>query len=183
MIDLKQIAERLKGIREINNVSLHTLANSLKIDPKEYEEYETGKKDIPVGILHKIAEFFKVDLTEILTGESPKLKQFTLVRKGEGIKVERRASYKYQSLAYNFINKKAEPFLVEVNPTSSDKPVELNSHQGQEFNYVIEGKLLVSLNGHEVILGEGDSLYFDSSMPHGMKALDNKTAKFLAIVF
>ena len=50
------------------------------------------------------------------------------------------------------------------------------------MNYVLEGRLLIGLNGKEIELNPGDSLYFDSSLPHGMKALDGKTVRFLAII-
>ena len=95
--------------------------------------------------------------------------------------MERREDYKYQSLAHNFINKRVEPFLVTVEPKQSDK-INYNYHSGQEFNYVIEGTLKVLINGYEIVLNEGDSLFFDSGEKHGMKALNNKTAKFLAVI-
>ena len=69
-----------------------------------------------------------------------------------------------------------------VEPAPADAPMHLNAHDGQEMNYVLEGRLLISLNGKEIELSAGDSLYFDSSLPHGMKALDGKTVRFLAII-
>lgn len=98
------------------------------------------------------------------------------------MQVERRKDYRYQSLAHNFIHKKAEPFLVTVEPDAEDAPVNFNSHPGQEFNYVLEGTLKVVLDGHELVLHEGDSLFFDSSVDHGMKALNGRPVKFLAII-
>jgi quercetin dioxygenase-like cupin family protein len=96
--------------------------------------------------------------------------------------VERRKQYKYQNLAYNFIHKKAEPFLVTVAPESENTPFHFNSHPGQEFNYVLKGRLKVIIDDNELILEAGDSLFFDSNYPHAMKALDNQTAEFLAII-
>jgi quercetin dioxygenase-like cupin family protein len=89
----------------------------------------------------------------------------------------------YQSLAHNFINKKSEPFMVTVEPEAGDVPIHLNNHPGQEFNYVMEGTLMIYIDGHQLILNEGDSLYFDSGCNHGMKAVGGKRAKFLAIIF
>ena len=57
-----------------------------------------------------------------------------------------------------------------------------NSHKGQEFNYVVEGRMLLHIGNNEIVLGEGDSIIFDSDIPHGMKALDNKRVRFLAII-
>ena len=59
---------------------------------------------------------------------------------------------------------------------------ELLNHAGQEFNYVLEGKMLLEVNGKELILEEGDSLYFNAELKHGMKALDNKMVRFLAVI-
>ncbi len=177
---IKQIAARIRDLREISGISLETLAKEFGISKEQYQEYESGEVDIPVSFLYEIAHKFKVELTEILTGDSPKLHIYSVVRNAKGVSVDRRKEYKYQNLAYNFIHKEAEPFLVTVEP--DDAPVSFNYHPGQEFNYVLEGTLKVIVDGHEIILKEGDSLYFDSGYNHGMKAMDNKPAKFLAII-
>ena len=96
--------------------------------------------------------------------------------------VERSEAYKYESLAFGFRRRIADPFIVTVEPKPEGTPLSLNSHKGQEFNMVIEGRLLLNVDGKEIILEEGDSLYFDSTKPHGMQALDGKTVKFLAII-
>jgi quercetin dioxygenase-like cupin family protein len=180
--EIKQVAARIRELREISGISVEDLANEFNIPIETYIKYESGCTDIPVSFLYEIANKFKVELTAILTGEGPRLRTYALVRKGKGASVERRKEYKYQSLAYNFANKKAEPFLVTVEPEPDDIPVHYNSHSGQEFNYVLEGKLKIFIDGHELILNEGDSLYFDSGLNHGMKALENKPAKFLAVI-
>ncbi len=179
---VKQIAARIKDLREIAGLSEEALAAELGVTAETYSEYENGNTDIPIGFLYEAANRFGVELTAILTGEGPRLHTYCLVRKGKGVSVDRRNPYKYQSLAYNFIHKKAEPFLVTVEP-GNDDTVHFNSHPGQEFNYVMEGTLMIYIDGHSLTLNEGDSLYFDSSCSHGMKALDSKPAKFLAIIF
>lgn len=180
--EIKQVAARLRELREISGLSVEDLAREFNISEQTYLEYESGSADIPVSFLYEAAGKFKVELTAILTGEGPRLHTYALVRKGRGVSVERRKQYKYQSLAYNFANKKAEPFLVTVEPEPEEAPVHFNSHPGQEFNYLIEGSMKVFVDGHELILNEGDSLYFDSGISHGMKALGDKAAKFLAII-
>ncbi len=179
---IRQIAIRIRELREIHGITLESLAKEFEITKEKYEEYESGEIDIPVSFLYKIASKFNVELTAILTGDNPKLQTYCLVRKGKGVSVERRKEYKYQSLAHNFVNKKAEPFLVTVEPNSEDAPISYNFHPGQEFNYLLEGQLKIIIDGHELILKEGDSLFFDSNIKHGMKALGNKPAKFLAII-
>jgi mannose-6-phosphate isomerase-like protein (cupin superfamily) len=106
---------------------------------------------------------------------------YSLTRKGRGIAVDRRKSYKYQSLAYSFKGRIAEPFIVTAEPSNGD--IHFQSHAGQEFNYMLEGKMMLVIDKKELILNEGDSIYFDSSKPHGMKALEGKSAIFLAVIF
>ena len=136
-----------------------------------------------MGALVEIAARFKVDLAELVSGAASKLKTFCLTKAGQAPEVSRRPMYAYWNLAYNFHGKKAEPFLVEASAETEHKPVSLNTHPGQEFNYVLEGRLLISIGGHEMELGPGDCVYYDSSEPHGMKALGGTAARFLAFVF
>ena len=179
---IKQIAERIKEIREISGISAETLATKLGVPIDDYIKYEKGNTDIPVGIIFEIAEFFNVELSVMLGGDNPKLHVYGVVRKGKGLKLDRRKQYRYESLAYNFIHKKAEPFLITIDPAPEGVSLEFNSHPGQEFNYVLQGTMMTIIDGHEIILNEGDSIYFDSGCKHAMKALNNEQVKFLAIV-
>lgn len=179
---IRLIASRIRELREISEISIETLASELKISEEIYREYESGETDIPVSFLYQIANRFNVELSAILTGDAPKLHTYQLVRSEKGVSVERREHYKYHSLAYNFVGKRAEPFIVTVEPEAAESPVHFNSHKGQEFNYIIEGTVKIIINGRELIMNEGDSVYFDSSANHGMKALNGKKARFLAII-
>jgi quercetin dioxygenase-like cupin family protein len=178
----KEIIDRVKMLREIEEISGETLAKELGFDIAEYNEWESGGKEFPVGSLVEIAAFFKVDLAELITGKTSKLKTFCVTRAGEAPEVSRRPMYSYWNLAYNFHRKKCEPFLVEANADTEGKPLSLNTHPGQEFNYMLEGRLLISVGGRESELGPGDCIYYDSTEPHGMKALGGKSARFLAFV-
>ena len=115
-------------------------------------------------------------------GEEPKMNAYFITRAGKGVSVERQKAYKYEALAAGFRDRKIDPFIVTVEPAADDAPMHLNCHPGQEMNYVLEGRLLIGLNGKEIVLNTGDSLYFDSGLPHGMKALDGKKVRFLAII-
>ena len=179
---IKQIAERIKEIREISGISTETLAGKLGVATGIYLKYESGNIDIPVGMIFKIAEFFNIELSVMIGGDNPKLRTYGVVRNGKGLKLERRKQYKYESLAYNFIQKKAEPFMVTIDPNPADELLEFNSHPGQEFNYVVNGTMMTIIDGHEIILNEGDSIYFNSGYKHAMKALNNEPVRFLAIV-
>ncbi len=177
---IKQIAERLKGLRESLELTLAEIAKRLNRPEADIRLYESGETDIPMSYLFDIAQEFDIDTSTLLSGEEPRMNAYFLTRHGKGISVERTKAYKYQALASGYRHPQAEPFEVTVEP--NDKPIYLNTHDGQEFNYVLEGTLLIKIKDKELVLNPGDSIYFDSSNPHGMKALDNKPVKFLAII-
>ena len=179
---IKQIAERLQGLRDVLELTPDEVAKSCQLSVEEYLGMESGEKDISVSALQKIARKYGIALDVLMFGEEPKMKSYFLTRRGTGVSVERTKAYKYQSLASGFKGRKADPFIVTVEPKPENTPVYFNTHEGQEFNLVIEGRMLLNINGKELILNPGDSLYFDSSKPHGMLALDGKTVKFLAVV-
>jgi len=180
--ELQQIGARIRGLRDIMEVPADTLAAYLDIPLAILEGYESGQVDIPVSVLYKLAIFFQVEFSVLLTGEEPKLHVYSIVRNGHGIPIDRRKEYSHLSLAANFVDKKAEPFLVTVEPSVEGTSIALNSHPGQEFNYVLKGTVKIVIGKHEVVLNEGDALYFDSSFPHGMKAVGDVPAQFLAVI-
>lgn len=179
---IKQIAERLRGLREVLEITVDDLARECELSAEEYRLAETGEYDISVSMLQKIARQYGVALDALMFGEEPKMSAYFLTRAGKGTSIERTRAYKYQSLAAGFINRSADPFIVTVEPKADDEPTHYNSHSGQEFNLVLEGRMMISIDGKELILNEGDSLFFNSKLPHGMKALDGKTVRFLAVI-
>jgi quercetin dioxygenase-like cupin family protein/DNA-binding XRE family transcriptional regulator len=176
---LKAIGRRVAELRKISGLSPKALAQQLGLPVERYRAYESGKEDIPVGILLQIAQGFEVELTALLTGEDPRLHFFSVTPTGNGVQVDRRSDYDYEALAHNFVNKKCEPFLVTVEPEAE---ASLNTHPGQEFDYVLEGRMMVTIGEHEVTLDAGDSVYFDASQPHAMRALEDRSARFLAVI-
>ncbi len=175
-----EIAKRVKGLREISGISRDDFAAQIKIGPDQYRKYEEGEEDIPVGVLLAAASRLDVDVTAFIAGEEPRMKVYSLVRAGRGLEVERRKEYRYRDLAYNFAGRKAEAFLVTTDPKQGS-PAHGYSHEGQEFNYLLSGKMKVVVDGHELIMEEGDALYFDSGKEHAMAAMDDAPATFLAI--
>jgi len=177
-----EIAERLRVLREISDISTEELAKKLSITAAEYESYESGVVDIPVSVLCAVASTLGVSLTELLTGEKAKLNLYSLVKKDKGIKVERSKDYNYKALAYSYANRKVEPLLVYVGPAKDETHLTLNKHKGHEFHYCLEGRYGIIIGDHKLVVEEGDSLYFDSVNAHGMWALDGKPAKLLVVV-
>lgn len=175
------IAVRIQDLREIMGMTQDEVARKSDISLEDYRAYEAGERDFSFSHLFNIAATLGVDISDLLTGESPKLKSYILTRSGKGLAFERRKAYKYQHLAYNFRDKKAEPFIVTVEYDGKLEGKTAHSHEGQEFDYVLEGHMKVVLDGNEVYLGPGDSLYYDSSIAHAMYAVE-KDARFIAVV-
>ena len=176
---IKEIGVRLKELRELRGYSVREIAEKLDISMDEYRSYENGDKDFSFSIMYRLAEILEVDIVNILSGQSPKLKGCSVVRKGKGMRVQKDDAYEYKHLAYTFANKKAEPFLVTIKP--DDVPA-MQRHAGQEFNYVIEGTLRFKLGDLTYDLEEGDSVYFDSGIDHMEMSANGKTVVFLAVV-
>ena len=179
---IQQIAERLIGLRDALEITPEEIAKVCNLTPEQYLKLESGTVDISVSVLHQISQAYGVELTTLMFGDETKMSTYFITRKGKGVAVERTKAYKYQSLAAGFSGRHGDPFLVTVHPTSEDTPIYQNSHPGQEFNLVLRGRLLLLINNKEIILEEGDSIYFNSELPHGMKALDGEKVRFFAII-
>lgn len=179
---INEIASRIKDLRDICGFTVSEMAEYLDITEEKYLDYENAKVDFPVSILYALASKFGVDLTEILTGVSPKLTNCSLVRKGRGIAVDRYKGYDFESIAYKFIGRKIEPMIVTVGAETETNPPAKVSHSGQEFNFVLEGKIKVSFGDNDFLLEEGDCFYFDPTVPHAQSAYGGKAAKFLTVI-
>lgn len=177
---IKEISERLKGLRDVLQLSQEEMALQSGVDLDDLRRAETGMSDISVSLLQKVAKRYQISLDELMFGLEPRMTSYFLTRFGKGQSVERTAAYKYQSLAGGFKGRLADPFLVTVEP--NDNPLTLNKHTGQEFDIVLKGKLLINIDGRELVLNEGDSLYFNAKLLHGMKALGGEKAVFIAII-
>jgi transcriptional regulator with XRE-family HTH domain len=180
---LKQIGERLRGLREVLDIPVEDVAALCGITVNHYEKMESGESELSVANLQKIAKKYGVSLDVLMFGEEPKMNAYFLTRKGQGKSVERRKAYQYESLASGFRGRKADPFIVTVEPKPANTPKEMNSHPGQEFNMVLEGTMELTIGSKSLVLNEGDSIYFDATHPHGMRTLNEKPVRFLAIIF
>lgn len=180
---IKQIGERLRGLRDVLDIPAEDVAALCGIPTEAYLKAETGEAELTVSNMQKISRRYGIALDVLLFGEEPHMSSYFLTRKGQGLSVERRKAYKYQSLASGFRGRKAEPFLVRVEPADSQKPLEKTSHEGQEFDIVASGSMEITIGEKTLTLNEGDSIYFDARRPHCMKALGDKPVKFLAIIF
>lgn len=178
---IQLIAIRIRDLRDISGLSTQEMSDRTGIDLTEYEAYESGKSDFSFSHLFNIAEVLGVDISDLLTGESPRLHGYVLTRDGQGLQFNRRKQYEYQHLAYNFRDKLAEPFIVSVRQDEDGIEKQAHSHDGQEFDYMLQGTLKIVLGGNELYLKPGDSIYYDSQIPHVMYAVDGD-CRFIAVV-
>lgn len=178
---VNEVAERLRGLREACDTAPEDLADTLGVPLETYLGYEDGSVDIPISVLYKVVSVFNVDLTELLTGKSPKLDTYCVVRAGQGISVDRYAGYEYKSVAFNFLRRKMEPLIVHLEFGADERGKKLVTHTGQEFNFVIEGSLRLTLGEKEIVLNKGDCCYFDPKIPHGQSA-HGQNADFLTVI-
>jgi len=176
---VEQIAARVRELRDILEIDADLVAEKIGVDRETYDAYESGSTDIPVGKLYLIAEELGVDPTVLLLGDEPRMVDYTIVRGGNGLDVERYKGYKFSSLAYNYIDREMEPMIVTLDPT--DAVPDLVTHDGQEFNFVLEGTVAVNIGHKEYILKQGDSIYFNPSIPHGQRAI-GCVSKFLTVI-
>jgi quercetin dioxygenase-like cupin family protein len=156
------------------------MAAWIGISVEDYENYERGEMDFSFSFLYRAAQVLKVDVSDLMSGVSPKLSTCSIVRAGRGLKVERSKAYRYLALAHTFRDKRAEPFLVTVEP--KEEMPELQSHEGQEFQYLLEGEAKVIVGDAAFFMYPGDAIYFNSSSPHALTAVKGKSAQFIAVV-
>ena len=178
---VNEVAERLRGLREACEAAPEWLAAELGVPVESYLGYEDGSLDIPISILYKVVSVFNVDLTELLTGKAPRLDTYCVVRAGQGVSVDRYPGYQFKSVAFNFIHRKMEPLIVHLEYGADDTGKKLVSHTGQEFNYVIDGTVRLTLGKKDVVLSKGDCCYFDPTIPHGQHAVGGN-ADFLTVI-
>lgn len=178
---VREIAMRLRGIREVTGISPESLAKTTGVSVEDVLRFEAGQTEIPVSYLYEVAKACGVDLTALLTGDEAHLQAYSLVRSGNGLAVDRRKAYKYQALAYRFHKPAMEPFLVTV-PPKPEEQLDFNRHLGEEFIYMLHGRLEIRLGDDVLTLEPHDSLYFSSRTPHAMRGLDGADAEFLDVI-
>lgn len=181
---IKEMAARIKELREIENLSVAEMAVKTDVSESEYLACENGESDLNFAFIYRCALAFNVDVTSIIEGHSPKLSNYVFTKAGKGQKIEKAHGMTYYNLAASFKNRIAEPLFVcsTYDEEKQHSDIELTTHAGQEVDIVIEGKLKVQVGEHYEVLEPGDSIYYDSSTPHGMIAVDGKDCTFYALV-
>ena len=179
-----EVAARIRELREIAGYSQEEMAQRTEVSPEMYRLYEEGQTDFPFTFIHKCALELGVEITDLMEGKSARLTGYTVTRKGMGEITAKEKGLEIRSLAPLFKRKIAEPYFVryEYVPEQQSRPIYLTRHSGQEFDLILSGSLKVQVGEHIEVLHEGDSIYYDSSKPHGMIAVDGADCLFCAVV-
>ena len=183
-LKIKEMATRIKELREIEGMSVITMAKLTDVSEEEYVACENGQHDLSFAFIYRCALAFNVDVTDIVEGTSPTLKSYTVTRKGQGQKIEQAHGMVYYNLASDFRKRVAEPLYVKCmyDEAAELRDIELTTHKGQECDIVINGTLKIQIGSHKEILHAGDSIYYDSSTPHGMIAVGGEDCEFYTFV-
>ena len=181
---LMDIATRIRGMREILGYSMQKMAEQTEVSEEIYRLYESGTADLPFTFLHKCAKVFGVEITVLLEGRSAKLSGYTITRRGKGLVTASEDGITIQDMAPMFRKKLATPYWVTYKYSAElqDKPIHTTTHTGQEFDLVIKGAMRIKIGEHEEVLREGDSIFYKSSTPHGMIAIDGQDCVFLSMI-
>ncbi len=181
---LSEVAKRIRELREIEGFSIEEMAQKTELSTEEYKNYENGSTDLPFTFIHKCALAFNIEMVDLIQGSSANLSSYQVVRGGNGQITVDEDGIMIKNLAPKFRNKLSEPYWVryEYSEEQQNKPIHTTTHSGQEFDYIVSGRLKVQVGSHTEILSEGDSIFYDSSTEHGMIAVDDKPCTFLAII-
>lgn len=181
------VGEKIKSLRESGGMSLKELADRSGISETLLSRMEAHEISPPLGNIISLAKVFEVPVGDFFgeSGDSP----FSITRSGDRATVTRFGStsnessgYTYQGLGQQKRNRQMEPFLVTLNPADPEK-VEANRHIGEEFIFVLQGRVEVSILDHKDILNPGDSIYYDSNVPHKISSHGDEPATILAVIY
>ncbi len=181
---LVEVGARIREMREISGYSVSDMAALTEVSVEAYQAYEDGLADFPFTFIHKCALAFNIEITDILEGHSAKLSAYTVTRRGQGQITADEKGIRIQNLAPQFKKKLAEPYWVRYSYDEElqHQPIHLIRHSGQEFDVIVSGSLKVQVGEHIEVLNEGDSIFYNSSAPHGMIAAGGKDCVFVAII-
>ena len=181
---LRDVAARIRELKEISGFTTAELARMTGFSEGEVGQYETGTVEMPFSFVHKAAIAFGVDMMDLIEGTSPRLSNYTITRHGQGEVVTDIEGIEMRNLAPLFRKRIVEPYLTRYSydPKLQAAPIETVSHPGQEFDYILSGVLRAQIGEHTETLRPGDSIFFDSSTPHGLIAAEGQDCVFLAVV-
>ncbi len=183
-MQLKEVADRIRTMREITGISEEEMAKKTNVSVEEYKKCENGERDFSFTFIYKCANRFGIDPTDLIKGLSPTLSSYTITKKGQGLPITRRKGFTYLNMAPLFKNKTAEPYFVTMpwSKEAEEGTIKQSTHKGQELDIVLKGKMKIQIGDHTEIIEEGDTIYYNSAIPHGVVAYGGEDCELYAIV-
>lgn len=182
-----QVGDRIRRFRESRGLTLQQLADRTGFSAALLTQFENRMTSPPLGSLVKIANALDTSVSALIGGDTGR--EFSIVRKTDrrivsrvGPKEGGRTTYTYEALGAEKADRKMEPFLVRLKPLA-DRHVVHNSHEGEEFLYVLSGRVEVFLDDYADILSEGDCIYYNSRIPHHVHSAEDTEAVILAVIY
>ena len=182
---LADVAARIRELREIAGFTTAEAAAKTGFSHEEYLRFETGAEDLPFSFIHKSALAFGVEMSDLLEGtNTARLTHYTVTRRGKGRMTAKEDGIEISELAPMFRDRLAEPYWVKYaySEAQQNEPIDLDTHGGHEFDLVISGSLKIQIGDHVEVLSEGDSIYYNSGVPHGMIAVGGADCTFCAVI-
>ncbi len=182
-----RVGEKIKALREQKGLSLKEVADLTGFSTALLSQMENHLVSPSLGTIIKLARTLGIKVGDFF-GETQG-EPFTIVRKDERRNVSRFASkegvkygYSYESLGFEKKDRHMEPFIVTLEPATV-KTSKTSVHEGEEFIFVLEGEMEVILGNHTDVLYPGDSIYYDSTIPHRVQCHQDKETKILAVLY
>jgi transcriptional regulator with XRE-family HTH domain len=183
-----KLGEKIRELRLKRGNTLRQVAGMTGLSIPLLSQVENNAVSPPVATLLRIAKALEVSIGYFFREEESKEKA-VVVRKNERKKTfrsihdqKRNSGYAYEALAYTKNSKHMEPFLVEFEPKRKEAVTYLK-HRGEEFVFLFRGRLAFHYDQQEIVLEAGDSLYFESDLPHGFRSLRGNKAQAIVVVF
>jgi len=182
-----RVGEKIRELREQKGLSLQDMATRTGYTAALLSQVENHLISPPLGALIKIAKALEVKVGTFF-GDEPR-ESYAIVRKDERKHISRYASkegvsygYSYESLGFDKKDRQMEPFLVTLEPATV-KSEKLSAHDGEEFIFILEGEMEAILGDHKDVLYPGDSIYYDSAIPHKVQCHREIPTKILAVIW
>jgi len=182
-----EVGKRIRELREDTGLTLQELAQRTGYSSALLSQFENHMVSPPLGALIKLSRALDIDVGDFFGEVSDQ--NFVLVRNDEREIVSRVASregvnlgYTYEALGFGMKDHHMEPFVVTLEPVPI-REKHLSVHEGEEFIYVLDGKMKIRLGDYTDTLDPGDSIYFKCTTPHHVTCAEGEPAKILAVMY
>ena len=161
----KIVGEKIKALREDKTITIEELAQRSGLAIEQIERIENN-----------------IDIQDEVGPVVCRKKEAKDAISFSNNAIHSRKHMEYHSLSKSKADRHMEPFIIDVMPTE-DTDFVLSSHEGEEFIMVMEGIMEISYGKNTYLLEEGDSIYYDSIVPHHVHAYEGQAAKILAVIY